>query len=549
MNNEPFSKILVVDDRAANRLALRRLLKEVPADILEAGSGSEALGVVLEGHDLAMILLDVDMPDMDGYEVAEMIKGVRESRHIPIIFITAAFKDHIHRMRGYRAGGVDYIEKPIDDEILLSKVGVFLELHDMRQKQARSLALLRQSEAKFRTMVDHIAVGIVRANLEGTILEANPAFCAMLGYAPQELINRPLSAISHPDDMQRNFVQLQALLAGTIPSFQMEKRYFAKDGCQIWGNLTVTLILGNAGKPDFFLAAIENITQRKQMELKLRQLSQAVEQSPVSIVITDPKGTIQYVNPRFCQVTGYTLEEAIGQNPRLLKSGRTTQEEYQWIWQQITTGNEWHGEFFNKRKNGEYYWENAVITAILDADGNITHFLGVKEEITQRKLAEKALHQSELRFRMLAEQAQDIIYRYCFDPPGFEYVSPSVTKLTGYTQEEHYADPQLGLKLVHPEDRHLLERIEESFTQPIVMRWLCKDQSILWTEQRNTPTFDDQGRLLAIDGIARDITQRKRDEGELRDVHRQLKASEERLRSIMDNAPAVMFVKDLVGRY
>ncbi|MBF0322655.1 MAG: response regulator, partial [Magnetococcales bacterium] len=134
MNDSHQGKILLVDDRPANLLALRRLLRSVPSTIMEAGSGSEALGLVLENQDLAIILMDVDMPGMDGYEVAEMIKGVRETHHIPIIFLTAAFKDHQHRLRGYRAGGADYIEKPFDEEILLAKVGIFLELHALRQE-------------------------------------------------------------------------------------------------------------------------------------------------------------------------------------------------------------------------------------------------------------------------------------------------------------------------------------------------------------------------------------------------------------------------------
>lgn len=106
---------------------------------------------------------------------------------------------------------------------------------------------------------------------------------------------------------------------------------------------------------------------------------------------------------------------------------------------------------------------------------------GIKEDITQRKLAEKALHQSEMRFRLLAERAQDIIYRYCFHPPCFEYISPAVTKLTGYTPEEFYADPKLIIELIHPEDRSMLRWGEDNSDQPRTMRWYAKDRTILWT--------------------------------------------------------------------
>ncbi|MBF0125605.1 MAG: PAS domain S-box protein, partial [Magnetococcales bacterium] len=531
--NATSTKILIVDDRPANLLAMRRLLHALPTRVIEADSGHKALELLLE-HEFALMLLDVEMPGMDGYEVAEMARRFKHTRHVPIIFLTAAFKDRHHQLRGYAVGAVDYLEKPFEEPILLAKVQVFLDLFQLRQTQERTLLRLHQSETRFRTMVDNIGVGMVRADMQGVILEANVTFCALLGYTRQELTNCPISLISHPDDMARNLVQLQALRAGTLPSFHLEKRYFTKSGATVWGSVTVTLISGAGDEPDFFLAAIEDITRRKDQEEHLRRLSQAVEQSPVSIVITDVEGKIQYVNHRCTQVTGYTREELLGQNPRLFKSGMTTREEYQQLWRQITSGAEWRGEFFNKRKSGEHYWENVLITPMLDSAGRITGFMAVKEDISARKLTEKALHQSEMRFRMLAERAQDLIYHYRFDPPGFEFISPSVTRLTGYPPEAFYADPQMGTRLIHPEDHHLLERVEESFTQTLVLRWIRKDQTILWTEQRTTPTYDDQGKLISIDGILRDITQRHQAEVILAEAKMQAESAYQYSRSLIE---------------
>jgi len=151
------------------------------------------------------------------------------------------------------------------------------------------------------------------------------------------------------------------------------------------------------------LIVLRDITGQKQVEEKLRQLSRAVEQSPDTVVITDPPGNIVYVNPKFTQLTGYSAEEVLGQNPRILKSGQTPPEEYQRMWQAITSGGEWHGEFLNKKKNGELYWESAVISPITDAQGHITHFLAVKEEITERK----RLEQVEREQRALTEAMRD----------------------------------------------------------------------------------------------------------------------------------------------
>jgi PAS domain S-box-containing protein len=130
------------------------------------------------------------------------------------------------------------------------------------------------------------------------------------------------------------------------------------------------------------------LAERKQTEEQLRKLSCAVEQSPVSIVITDLQGSIEYVNPKFCALTGYSPDEVRGQNPRVLKSGETPPEAYRQLWETILAGREWRGEFHNKKKNGELYWESASISPVVDETGRITHFMAAKEDITEHKRTE-----------------------------------------------------------------------------------------------------------------------------------------------------------------
>ncbi|MCK6624105.1 MAG: response regulator [Anaerolineae bacterium] len=143
----------------------------------------------------------------------------------------------------------------------------------------------------------------------------------------------------------------------------------------------------------------ENWRERQRAEEELRKLSQAVAQSANMIVITDIQGRIEYANPRFTETTGYTLDEALGQTTQILKSGHTPPEVYQQLWATITAGKEWRGEFYNKKKNGELYWESASISPIKNADGVITHFLAVKEDITERKRAEETRAKLEDQLR------------------------------------------------------------------------------------------------------------------------------------------------------
>jgi PAS domain S-box-containing protein len=147
----------------------------------------------------------------------------------------------------------------------------------------------------------------------------------------------------------------------------------------------------------FALESILIEEERQQSEEKIRQLSQAVEQSPATIIITDINGDIEYVNPRFTETTGYTLEEVMGENPRFLKSGHTTAEEYKTLWKTVCSGQNWQGEFYNKAKDGTLFWESCTISPLLNAEGKTTQYLAINENITNRKIVEQELINAKLQ--------------------------------------------------------------------------------------------------------------------------------------------------------
>ena len=179
----------------------------------------------------------------------------------------------------------------------------------------------------------------------------------------------------------------------------------------------------------------EEITERNKAEKQIRVLSQAVEQSPAAVLITDTKGNIEYVSPSFMRLTGYTFEEVKGKNPRFLKSMDTPPEVYVELWNTIKAGKEWHGEIKNIKKNGESFWELASISPIKDQNGTITHFVGIKEDITERKDREKQLLESEMRFRTLVNQAVDSIYLH--DHEGkFIQVNTKACESLDYSMDE-----------------------------------------------------------------------------------------------------------------
>jgi len=294
-------------------------------------------------------------------------------------------------------------------------------------------------------------------------------------------------------------------------------------------------------KPGYFATIFTDITERKHAEEQINQLSQAVEQSPNTVVITDLKGDIEYVNPKFSATTGYSFEEALGKNPRILKSGELPAEQYKILWDTITSGNEWRGEFHNKKKNGELYWELASISPIKNKEGIATHFLAVKEEITARKQAEETLRVTNAKHSAMIENIGDVIA--IMGPDGIiKYQSPNIEKWLGWKPEEIIGTS--SFEKVHPED---IKRIQKEFSKtletdsPLVVefRHKCKDGTYKWIELAAANHINDP----AINGVLvnfHDITERKQAEKKLRE-------SEERFRRLFNDLGDAVFVTKIGG--
>jgi len=275
-------------------------------------------------------------------------------------------------------------------------------IQDITERKLAEEAL-RESEERFGSAFEFAPIGIALVSPEGRWMKVNRAICELLGYTEEELLSTTFQTVTHPDDLDTDINYVTQMLAGKINTYQMEKRYIHKSGHLVWVLLSVSLVKDRLGNPKYFISQIQDITERRQAEEQLRKLSRAVEQSASIIVITDTSGNIEYVNPKFTETTGYTAEEALGQNPRLLKSNHTPPENYSQLWKAIKSGREWRGEFINKKKNGELYWESATISPIFNERGETTHFIAVKEDITERKQAEAETKRHLLELEALYE--------------------------------------------------------------------------------------------------------------------------------------------------
>ncbi len=274
--NEIPAKILLVDDDARSLMAMETLLMGPGRVIIKADSGQEALRQVLR-HDFAVILLDVRMPRVDGFEAAELIRQREQSRHIPIIFLSAVDKLEEDVFRGLASGAVDYLFKPVVPEVLRSKVSVFVDLYRMRE--CVKLQAVREGEERFRLLVDSIKdYSILLLSPDGTVTSWNPGTRLIEGYDAHEVIGRNHSEFFTADDIERGYPTLALEMAASAGQHEDEGWRVRKNGTRFWANVVLTAMKDEAGKLNGFARVARDLTERKVAEEQLRTLAMELEQ-------------------------------------------------------------------------------------------------------------------------------------------------------------------------------------------------------------------------------------------------------------------------------
>ncbi len=299
----------------------------------------------------------------------------------------------------------------------LMTVAISIRRHDLQQIKAQTQELIQNNQF-LQSIIESLDSPFYVINAQDyTIQLANSAARDMgihttahmpTCYALTHHRETPCDGLEHPCPL----VTVNHMKESTI----VEHIHFDQDGNPHIMEVHGYPIFDDDGRVVQMIEYSLDITERKKAEETVRKLSRAVKQSGSGIVITDLEGTIEYVNPAFTQITGYTLAEALGQNPRILKSGQQPSETYREMWQTITAGQVWQGEFINKKKNGELYWEYMTISPVKEENGRLTHYIAIKEDITLRKQIEtdlaqardEALEASRLKGQLLANVSHDL---------------------------------------------------------------------------------------------------------------------------------------------
>lgn len=238
-------KLLVVDDNEHNLFTLRQLIRQhMEVGIVEATSGKQALKLALEQPDIDLIILDIQMPEMDGFQTASMLKIRRRTQDIPIIFLTAAFKTEEFQKKGYDVGAVDYLLKPIDDNQLINKISTYLRLiekernlnQELERQVAERTTELYRSNQYLNNLIHHMGEALLVLNSQGLIQRVNPAACSMLGYSEQDLLGMSIGDVfEEADDEQAGAFMgtwLEALIrTGALKD--IEARFITSDGVRV----------------------------------------------------------------------------------------------------------------------------------------------------------------------------------------------------------------------------------------------------------------------------------------------------------------------------
>ncbi len=383
--------VLIVEDSENDTQLILRLLRKAGYDLVfERIETAEEMRSALHLRSWDIIISDYSLPQFDGRAALELAST--QCPDTPFIVVSGTIGED-NAVAMMKAGAHDYLIKGN-----LARLGPTVQREIaqsvIRRERRRSEEALRTSEEKYRMLVEQASDAIFLVSFEGYFLDVNPAGCSLTGYSRQEILG------AHVRDAMRNLLGIplyfERLRQGKV--LISEREIVRKDGVRIWVEVSATRLSdGN------FQGIARDVTQRKQMEQKLRQLSSAVEHGPSSILISNAEGQIEYVNLKFTEVTGFTLEEVLGRTPFDTFGATEMQAEarLQHV-QTIRSGRDWHGEMLNLRKNGETYWASVSISPVMDANGSITHFVAVSEDITDRKEAEEKIRRLNAGLERLA---------------------------------------------------------------------------------------------------------------------------------------------------
>lgn len=380
---------------------------------------------------------------------------------------------------------------------------------------------LQESQRQLNTLINNLP-GLVYRFKADSIWSMNfvsDKSAAITGYKPAQLINDNEVSyynLIHQEDRQRIFGLVQKAIEERKP-YQLVYRIKTANGYDKWVWEQGTGIFNESNDELIALEGfITDVTEQKSVEDQLNLHNIALETTANGIVITDKDGLVVWANGAFTKLTGFTLKEVLGRKTNFLRSGKHSVDYYTYMWNKILLGETWLGEIINKRKDGSFYTEEMTITPVKSSGGEITYFVAIKQDITERKLAEEALRESENRFRELYENATIGLYRTTLDG-DILMANPALLKIVGADSFDKFKSMKADEVYAKPETRRIF-RSELELKGKIFgfeSMWRRTDGPIIYVRESARAVNDGDGNVLYFEGTVEDITEKKNAEEEI----------------------------------
>lgn len=385
-----------------------------------------------------------------------------------------------------------------------------------------------ENESKFKQLSDLTFEGILIHD-KGIVIDYNLACEKMFGYSRDEIIGK--NAIDFLVVKKYHKIIFGNIAKSHTLPYEVEA--IKKDGSILPIEFEARNINIKESNTTVRVTAVRDISLRKKTEKQIKRLSTAVEQSANTVVITDIEGNIEYVNQKFADITGYTVQESLGQNPRILNSGNQPKEYYTEMWQTITKGEIWKGEFHNKNKNGDYFWEQVTITPLKNDLGQIINYLAIKEDITAKKGTQQIIEAERLFNDRLIETLPGIFFLYEIKSDGATLIKWNNNHeiLLGYTKED--IESMLAVDFFSQEEQKVIAKAIEKV---IKGNEVSLDINIKHKSGHSIPYFlkamgfNNNNKQYFL-GIGLDISNLKKAEEKLLAKNHELLASEEEIRA------------------
>lgn len=533
------SNILLVDDNPSNLQALRAILEELNQNLFEANSGEEALQRLEQTDSFAVILLDINMPGVSGFDTARLIRTRTRTQHTPIIFLTAHDLDRTQLEEGYRLGAVDLLVKPLVPVILQAKVREFVELHHEKE-------LARREAEQLRLLVDGAKdYAIFLLDATGHIASWNPGAERIKRYQASEIIGKHFSCFYTEEAKARGWPEYELQVAGVEGRFEDEGWRLRKDGTQFWANVVITALRDSAGKLQGFSKITRDMTDRKRAEESLHRLIEeeaarrAAEENARAIqeqreklqvtlasigdavISTDAEGRVTFLNPIAVRLVGWNPDEARGQSlPDVFRiiNEETRQKVENPAFRAIRDGRivglANHTVLISR--TGEERPIDDSAAPIRDLDGKVIGSVLVFRDITERRRAQDELLKSEERLRLALEAGKMGVWDWNIRTNQLKW-SENLEPLHGLAPGSFGGTFTSFQELVHPDDRPLVRNaienaIADASGYEIEFRNVWPNGSIHWIAGKGKVFFGSDGQPERMIGIGMDVTQRKRGE-------------------------------------